>query len=286
MEAELNVSFLKHNFPILKPICSEHEVTEWKQAIAEKRLVPYVNKVDEKPPRGPFQPTIMASITIEKSGFIRMKKLVLAYRKHLSEKGILIKEKFDFDRLKVGKTAITYGNITADRILFSRGNSISENPYFNWVPFKPTKGQMLTVRVDSTLTPDHIYNQQFLLFPTEESNVFRLGATYDWNNLNEIPTKEATEELLQKVEKTLNVKLTVLEEQAAVRPTVIDRRPTIGAHPEHENVFLFNGMGTKGVMLAPFFAKQLVAHIYKQTPLDAEVDLRRFLRKHFNGLQT
>lgn len=281
LETQLDASFLHHDFPILKPISSEHEITEWQQAINEKRLLPYVDEASTDPPKGPFHHNVTGSVTIKKSGFLRMRKLLLAYRKYLSEKGLLVEEKFDHDLLEIGSSKVVYKDISADRILFSEGRFISENPYFNWVPFKPTKGQMLTVRVDSTLTPDRIYNQQFLLFPTEEENVFRLGATYDWDNLDEIPTKEATEELLQKVRKALNVDLEVLEEKAAVRPTVIDRRPTIGSHPEHDNLFLFNGMGTKGVMLAPFFAKQLVEHIYNGKPIDAEVDLRRFLRRHY-----
>jgi glycine oxidase len=149
------------------------------------------------------------------------------------------------------------------------------------VPFKPTKGQILTVKTDGSLTADRIYNQQFLLFPTEEKDVFKLGATYEWDVLNEIPTKKSTEELLAKAEKVLNVKFEVLEERAAIRPTVIDRRPVIGVHPEHENLLLFNGMGTKGVMIAPYFAKHLIDFIYDNQELDAEANLNRFLRRHY-----
>ncbi|MGZ3929944.1 MAG: FAD-dependent oxidoreductase, partial [Bacteroidia bacterium] len=68
----------------------------------------------------------------------------------------------------------------------------------------------------------------------------------------------------------------VKDHRAGVRPSVIDRRPVIGAHPQHRNMYVFNGMGTKGVMLAPYFAEQLIRHIYQGTSLIAEVKSSRF----------
>ncbi len=142
---------------------------------------------------------------------------------------------------------------------------------------------MLTVRVPEELTPDKIYNQQFLLFPTEEKNIFRLGATYEWHDLDEIPTQKATEELIERAKKALDIEFEVLDAQAAIRPNVADRRPVVGRHPEIETIYLFNGMGSKGVMLAPFFAKQLVEHIYDGKGITPEVNLMRFKKRYANS---
>jgi hypothetical protein len=59
----------------------------------------------------------------------------------------------------------------------------------------------------------------------------------------------------------LNTGYTLTGAQAGIRPSVRDRRPLIGIHPEFPNVSIFNGLGTKGVTLAPFFAKELVEHL-------------------------
>ena len=281
LDEQLGIQSLHHDFPILKPISSKDEVTEWKQVIEEGRLFPYVDSIEETVPSGPLNNDIFASVTIKKSGFVRIEKLLLAYREYLKESSKLIEEGFDHSSVELHQNGVGYESIKADRIIFSEGRFISENPYFSWVPFKPTKGQILTVRANSSLTPDRIYNQQFLLFPTEEKDIFKLGATYEWDKLDEIPTAASTQELLAKAKKALSVQFEVLEEKAAIRPTVIDRRPVIGVHPEHENLFLFNGMGTKGVMIAPYFAKQLVSMIYDNGELDKEANLNRFLRKHY-----
>lgn len=281
IDQTLGVSSLEHNFPILKPISAADDLHEWERAIAESRLSPYVNSLQVGTPAGPFSKNTIASVTIEHAGFVRIGKMLMAYREYLRNSGRLLVGDFDHAGLEFDDDTIRYQNLQANRVIFADGRFIQENPHFSWLPFRGTKGQMLTVKVPDSLTADRIYNQQFLLFPTEEKNIFRLGATYEWTRLDEIPTQEATEELVAKVESVLSIKLEILDAQAAVRPTVIDRRPVVGRHPDKPSLFIFNGLGTKGVMLAPYFAKQLVDHIYDGIALDPEVDLNRFVRKHY-----
>lgn len=281
MEEVLRRGFLRHGFPILKPISSEHELDEWQAAIDSGAVTPYVSEVVRGVPDGPFKASVCGHVVINHGGFVRMDGAIRAYRDHLHGKGILRREKLDFSKLEITADGIRYGDVTADRVIFCEGRHISENPFFNWLPMRPTKGQMLTVRITSGLMPDHVYNQQFYLFPTDEQGVFRLGATYEWHDLNEESTPAAREELISRVEKALDIDLEVLDQQAAIRPNVADRRPLIGRHPEHERLVLFNGMGSKGVMLAPYFAEQLVRHLYHDGRLDAEADLSRFVRRHY-----
>jgi len=50
----------------------------------------------------------------------------------------------------------------------------------------------------------------------------------------------------------------------------------MGFHNENRNLGIFNGFGTKGVMLAPYFAKHFCSFIENKTPLWQEVDVKRF----------
>ena len=70
----------------------------------------------------------------------------------------------------------------------------------------------------------------------------------------------------------------VLDHQASVRPATIERRPFVGLHPNHKQVGILNGMGTKGCSLAPYFAKQLVDHLLYDKEISAEADIHRFSR--------
>ena len=77
----------------------------------------------------------------------------------------------------------------------------------------------------------------------------------------------------------MTVPYTIVEQSAGIRPTVKDRRPLLGVHPKHTRLALFNGLGTRGVMIAPKMAQELYQHLSEGTPLEEEVDLRRFLNK-------
>ncbi len=283
LEEKLNTRLL-HELPILKPISSKEELPEWQSAIDENRISPYVDALISEPPTGPFQSNVVGSATIHYGGFVNMRSAIFEYRQYVKEKGWLIQDSFDYFAIEESSKGISYKGISADRIIFCEGRFISMNPFFSWIPMKPTKGQMLTVRVSPHLSSEMIYNQQFYMFPTTEKDIFRLGATYDWNDLNEEPTEAAKEDLIFKVKKALKVEMEVLEHHAAIRPNVHDRRPVLGSHPENHNLILFNGMGSKGVMLAPYFAKELVSHIYNKTPLNPEVDINRFVKKFYEKL--
>ena len=282
MEDMLGKQFLVHDFPILKPISSVSELDEWQAAIDQGAVQPFVDTVIRSAPKGPFSPSVIGHVLIRHSGFLHTDEVIGAYREHLRKADRLMEEKLDFEKFAIDGATVRYGYLTADRVIFCEGRHISDNPYFNWLPMRPTKGQMLTVKVNDALTPDHVYNQQFYLFPTREKNTFRLGATYEWDDLDEVPTEEARQELTTRVLKAMDIAMEVVDQQAAIRPNVADRRPLLGRHPEYERLFLFNGMGSKGVMLAPYFAKQLVDHIYTNGAIEPEADLNRFAKRYRN----
>lgn len=108
------------------------------------------------------------------------------------------------------------------------------------------------------------------------NQLFKVGATYEWDQLNDIPSEEGKFELTKKLNSIISSPYNIVSHDAGVRPSVIDRRPVIGAHPKHNNIYVFNGLGTKAVMLAPYFAKQFVNYLQNNTPLDKEVDINRF----------
>ena len=109
-----------------------------------------------------------------------------------------------------------------------------------------------------------------------KKNKFRLGATYKWDILDFIPTKEGKNILIEKYQKLMKPQMRILSQQAGVRPATKDRRPFLGMHPEIENIGIFNGLGSKGVSLAPFFAKQFVEFLVNGKELYPEVNINRF----------
>lgn len=190
-------------------------------------------------------------------------------------KDSLLQERFEHKHLKIQEDNIDYKNIRARRLVFCEGRFMTENPYFNWLPLKPAKGEVLTLEGDFPGLENNILNKNGFLMQCGP-NRYRLGATYEWTDLTEQPTAQGLAELESKIKAMTNKPYTILKHEAGVRPSSLDRRPLIGEHPQHKNLLVFNGLGTKGVMLAPVLAENFVNFCLKQEPLWPEVHIERF----------
>ncbi len=211
---------------------------------------------------------------VENGSNLFVSKFLDDFRNYFEKNRLLLDEVFDHSLLEIKSDSVTYKNYTAKKIIFCEGYKVAENPYFKWLPLKPAKGETLVVKIKN-LETDKIINKGVYMLPIGE-DLFLVGATYDWVNLNDIVTEKARTEISEKLSKVIKVPFEIISGQAGVRPSSIDRRPIIGLHPEHKSLGVFNGMGTKGVMLAPYFAKQFIGSLENNLPLDGEVDVVRF----------
>jgi glycine/D-amino acid oxidase-like deaminating enzyme len=148
------------------------------------------------------------------------------------------------------------------------------HPLFASVRFRPAKGEILTVRI-SGLNETRVLNRGgFWVAPTTITDVYRVGATYSWHNLDCIPTEQGRSELEQKLRELVRLPFVVIGHQAAVRPIAEGQKPRLGLHPMYPHIGYFNGLSSKGSLLAPFFAEQFAAFLCGEGELDAEVDVR------------
>lgn len=188
-----------------------------------------------------------------------------------------LNEDFLFDNFKYENDKINYKNNSFEHVVFCEGHLISENPFFNWIPTKPAKGEVIIIKCPELKFENDILNKGVFILPLGNS-LFKIGATYQWDNLNDIPTANGLSELETKLKLIITLPYEIIEHEAGIRPSVIDRRPVVGVHPKHNKMFVFNGFGTKAVMLAPYFAKQLINSIKYKTEINSEVNPSRFVK--------
>ncbi len=188
----------------------------------------------------------------------------------------LLEEKFEYEHLMVHENTISYKKNTADKIIFCEGYKAIDNPYFSWLPFKLTKGEILTIKLlsEQSIPLDKVINKAIFILPLG-NNSYKVGATYEWDDLSEHPTEKGKSDLTNKLKKVITVPFEIIDHQAGIRPTVNDRRPLIGLHPQHNAIGIFNGLGTKGVLLAPYFANHFFDFLENKTPLHKEVAIGR-----------
>jgi glycine/D-amino acid oxidase-like deaminating enzyme len=214
-------------------------------------------------------------ILLNRSGFLDVKEMLECHRSKLISDKQFRNERLDFEKLDIKEDRILYNDIQSKSIIFCDG-PLSKNPFFDWLPTAPVKGEILHIKTEKPLPNEVIFNRGVFLVKSPKHDYYRVGATYEWKNLDYEPTEKARKQLTDKLDDLLNIKYEVLEQVAGIRPASKDRRPLIGNHPELKNVFIFNGLGTKGVSLAPFFANEFVESIINLKKLNDEVNINRY----------
>lgn len=231
----------------------------------------------ENPSFGAYESVIKPVYSIgevTRSGNTNLKPLLHSYREYLSKKNCILSEQFDYQELIINTNSVHYKNIEANRIIFCDGIKGTENPYFNYLPFNGAKGEVLFVRIPN-FKPKKIFKHKVFFVPMYD-DIFWFGATNAHKYVDDEPTEKNRLQLEEKLEKTLTIPYEILEHQAAIRPNTKDRRPFIGQHPKFDKVFIFNGLGTKGSSIAPYFANHFVQYLLHDKAIMDEVNISRF----------
>jgi len=156
-------------------------------------------------------------------------------------------------------------------VVYCEGYRVMNNPLFSWLPLQPSHGEIITCTSDQVL-PDYIINQGKWLLPISKYEC-RVGATYD-TSIN-TPTLQDTskKELLNFGSHIFkeNKHLQVTQHQAGIRPTTQDKMPFIGFHPNHKHAAIFNGFGSRGSLIIPWYA-----HHFSQNHIPDEANIRRY----------
>lgn len=261
---------------ILKPFSEEQEKTLWFKKTDEP-IGRYLNKIIYSDDLNGIVFNPLGISEVLHAGNLDTNKFLSSFRNYLKSNALLIEEKFHPDLLLIGENSISYTDCSAQKIIFCEGYACVENPFFNWLPFKLTKGEIIIIKLsDEHVIPSEIVINKAVYVLPLGNNTYKVGATYEWEDLSENPTEKGKSDLIGKLNKVLKLPFEVIDHQAGIRPTVSDRRPLIGLHTEHPRLGVFNGLGTKGVMLAPYFANQFVDFLLNGTPLDNEVNINRF----------
>ena len=261
-----------HKTSILKVFGGNNERDLWNERAAKSAYADFMAPAQEKNIAEEVH-TPFGYGEIKKAGFVDTVAFLDGYRAFLDKEQLLSNELFDFNQLERSAASVKYKDIEAQQVVFCEGDAVRQNPFFDWLPMNPAKGEVLTMKIKK-LSINHVLNKRVFLIPLGGEN-FRVGSNYAWD-LNTIPTEEAKEEILDYLGVFYKGDYQITDHEAGIRPTVRDRRPILGRHPEWENLVVFNGLGTKGIMLGPYFAEQLVDFLETGTKIDVEVDVKRF----------
>ena len=272
LEEKFTIKF-DEKFLIKKVFKSIEDQNNWFEATDKPLLSAYLDpKIDNQKRKG-----IIADFgfgNVKEAGRIDTKHLVEVYREYLRTEKKIQFEKFEHQQIKFRKDHLEYKDVITDRIVFCEGFGMTKNLFFNYLPLNEVKGELIIIRAPE-LEIDFLIKSTLFVLPLGD-HLYKVGATFNWSDKTSNPSEEGKSELVEKLRKVLTVPYKIVEQTAGIRPTVRDRRPLVGMHPAYNRLAILNGLGTRGVMIAPTAAKQLFNNLENDEKLDSEIDIKRF----------
>lgn len=273
IQKNLNIEVLHHT-DIFRPYRNQTEKSNYLRWTDDSSYKPYISASQ---PDFSTSKTINApynGLTISQSGWLDLPHFLNSSRNYFQKLGCFQEAHFSSEDLLLEPTGARWNHMLFSKVVNCMGIGAENDPLFNWLPFNPVKGQLLECRVDNYDIRE-IVNQGIFILPVNDK-IIRVGATYSWHDLDWETTTDARDYLLEKLSALLLAPFSIENQLAGIRPSAKDRRPFIGRHPAFEQLYIFNGLGTKGVTLAPFFAKQLVDLFLRDQDLNTEANITRY----------
>lgn len=264
MEAKLHENFF-HPSELVRIFPDHRSANEWDERSMHPELSEFLSPDQDNETKRAFIQHFGHGV-IHDSGWLDMPKMLAASRTYFLKKNLLIERSF------------VESDAENSTVIFCTGWNRSADKLFDWLNIIPNKGELLTIHAED-LEMKRMSNFGKFLIPLGDHR-YRLGATYELFQENPLPSSGAKNELLETLRSVYSGRIDVLDHNAGYRPTVPDRKPLLGFHPENTKVGIFNGFGSKGVMLVPFFAKHFIDHILDGEPLMKDVDIKRYWKRH------
>lgn len=279
LEKKLSAEFYRDR-KILQLCKSAEEHELWAKRLQDSVYAQFIGEGSQKPMFTGLNDKFGHHF-IERSAWVETSTIMPAFANFFKSLGVLRCEEFDYNAIQFVDEKIQYKDISARGIIFCEGWQVLKNPYFSWLPYRCAKGEILQVRSSAEL-PEHIIHRGNWIMKCS-ANEFRIGSTWDRENLNDVSTESARKELLNAIPNIIVEKndFEVVRHSAGVRPCTATTRPHLGAHPKFRQLFSFNGFGSKGYALSPYFACEFADFLDGKKDVDLEADLKRHIKKFY-----
>lgn len=201
-------------------------------------------------------------------------------REVLQREGRLIEGQLKIEDVEVREQGIEIEDpkLLGKRIIFCQGFAGRENPWFPNIPDGPVRGEIIEIALPAAES-DAVQHRKYWLAKSlaagdsADEHRYLVGATYDRENLEEGPTLQGKTELIEAARQLTSQPFEIVNHQSAVRAAMRDRKHRVLRSTVNANVYLVNGMGSRGSLLAPVAASELLTMI--QEPANSREHARR-----------
>lgn len=255
LEAFLKVK-LYHPTPLEHIFHSVGELNDWHQNSTKTYLKNHLSVIDKTPLAQVISPHGRGRL----NGvfWVETDAMISAWRAFLDQEGFLVGTNPESD------------NFTT---IHCNGHLFHDYPRLAAKTFTRTKGEVMIIESDE-LPEDRILHAGVFTMPLGNKR-FKVGATYAHHHLNDEPSAQGLAQLREKLEVFFTGSYRVVEHLAGVRPNIKDRKPIMGQIAANE--YVFNGLGSRGILMAPYLSALMVDYLENKANLPSHWDIKRFI---------
>jgi len=280
LEVVLKASFF-HPSENIRLHSSPLEREEWIEKSTDPDFADYLFRDDSPDDNPHIIKKEFGNGLVKQTGHINLPVFLASARKHFEQLGCLSSREIDLPDTVDEMLNYSIDGVNPERIIDCRGAVAITSHWWNYLPFNLSKGEVLIIRCPG-LNLHKTLNSGVFVLPIE-NDIYRVGATFSWEDISAKPTAAGKAELIEKLEKIIDLPFQVIDHQAGIRPSVADRSPLIGGHPACSKLVIFNGFGRKGMMLAPYFSEILCDFLIDSKELAQEINILRFNKRYLKS---
>jgi glycine/D-amino acid oxidase-like deaminating enzyme len=283
MLKEMNVTFRKleeklqtnffHVLPVARIFNSIQDANFWDEKSDHPEVGRFLSARSNKSVQENFD-SPFGNSEVNECGWLNVPLFREVSKNYFIQNGNFINESVEESDVVFHENGVRWKEKEFDILILCNGIGVNQWKGLENLDLIPNHGQVLDLKIEN-LELDAIVNFGQFLLPFGKKK-FRLGATYNWNEVPDEPTEDAKQLLLSELNLRIKKDIVVESHKTGFRPTTRDRRPIIGFAKENERLGVFGGLGSKGVLLAPYFSKLFSAVLTEGAPIPKEVSTARF----------
>jgi glycine/D-amino acid oxidase-like deaminating enzyme len=255
-----------HPMPLVELFPTAHEAGIWKLRLKDPAIARLISAGPAGDPAVAELPQPYGHGVVQRSAWLDVRALMNAHEQRWMANGDLLFADVQDADIAMDDDGVHVHGLSAPLMIRCTG------PFDTLPGLVQVGGEGLTVRLERCRLKTMVHRGIFLL--PEGNDRFRVGATFIWEDVWKGPSEEGRAWLLDQLARVVGGPVEVLEHWAGVRPAARDRRPLLGRVAP--NVAVLNGLGSRGVTLAPWCAEHLMGHLLDGAGLDPEADIARF----------
>lgn len=275
IEEQAGTEFFHHR-RIARLFRTPGEAQSWRERVAtgDTRYLRFHEplRIDCPPFLAPF-----GGFEMRDGGWLDVPAFLEYTRTMLLERASYAIARLDADDVSTCPVRVRWKNIEASAIIFCEGWRGAGNRFFDWIPMRPTPGDILDLEIPLLCDEQRILNKGGWLLPLGNGR-FRAGSTYLHGPVEAPPSPAGQEEVLAKVAAITGAEPRIMGHRRAIRPTIRRSQVFMGRHPSNPRVVFFNGLGSKGVLNGPWHARALALHLTagEEIPPGCDLSQQRF----------